>query len=584
MHTIIRKISFVLIFLLSLSISIHAQLTENSHLSYKTKSNFCLPQFEIAVEMPANTGFLAKYKIKEKSLLNLKNDHVVSFLDTTTIGLDYNNYISFRFAHNDKYEYLELYIQQKQEKQTRAQLSQVAGFIDYIAPITTKLGKTVGYEIDRGGSQVALQYIEKGNYRFLFAYSANISTESETKVVDMIKSTFKRELPKDILFYNNRQGLKDLEKEIETTKAPITFNKVKEYKGRTEKETTFGVEEAGLSIVMPAETSYSLKGTSLDKTNNKIELKAEAIDPSERMNMMIMNHRDALFSIRIFYESEIQDWFYNMLMNPSYKLNEKLEVNIGGHNLPAVINRGDDKSYINTLNIYYQYDKKLVLLNFQDISQENITLIDKIIASIKLQLPEEKGSKEKKNLLETLKLSAPTEIQLDKDYNIVAPKPLDDIVTLNIPELHLTLGIWEKINQLKTRNNFEDLAGLKSTTIPNLPKTTGDSYTITNYEADNGMTIYIERIAKEDRILPETELKASIRSYLAFKDMKIVNACIKENKNTQWIIFVSHGYGQYSAQIKTYIGGYRLSIFLYDQNLDSLHKRIGIIDTFSQSK
>lgn len=574
-----KKLLTLLIALIAISFA-SAQVSVNSHLSYKDKAGFCIPQLATYIEMPPNTGFLTYYQNKDKSLTNLKEQYVVTFLDTTSMDKPYTNYVSFELRNGKKKEYLELYLQRKSDAKTKEEIAHSKDFVEFLEPILTKYGNTNSYIGEIKNTRVALHSIEKEGYNYLFAYRSDISPEGETKAKSMIKSISRKELPEDIRFYNNRIKLKELDKNIENTKAQIQFKELKDLKGRTKEKTLFELDEVGLSLEMPSGTTYSLQGTDYEVNSNRIRVLAESVDPGRRMSMIWLNHRDILFNVRTFYESEIPDWFNDMLLNSSYKQNKALKVNIDGHTLPAVTNSGNDNGYINTLNIYYQYDSKLVLLNFNDITLKNAAQIDQVIASMKLKLPKKISTLKNAALSKLLHLTNLKDIAINKNFEVIAPKLSENYTTITLNDLRVDFGIWGQKKEIQHRMNFGDYKSISSTTINTNLKNSSDSYSITNYNTEQSMSVFVEKVEHEDQTSIEEDLVSLAHSYSAYKYMKTVEASLVECNGFNWSVFISQSNGTYSAQVKCYIGDYRFSIFLMGKDLESIKQQIGIIDTF----
>ena len=388
---------------------------------------FCFPQFEVGLSLPAKSGFMASVFSGKEVMMNI---------DTKTIyccSLDYldNDKTNFfRFSLSDDKSYMQLRIS-KLAKFDEVKILENArhrkGFVEVMKSIKSRLGESVSYKLKTGDNFYEEHLFYKDGYLFTFSVKSNSS--ERFAYLKIIAGFGEKNLLQEKVAYENRvkYGYYDKEKNKPTVKPDEGGFKYRKIAGKLQKNTIIDIPNMHMSINVPAGFVYELNGRKLvEDDKGGLVLEIEEIDLIN--NGMILGWlRGNSLSLILRYSSKKHRSpvsFNNLASGAKqvYSFSGDTKLFIDGLEMDASYYGSPD---IQNIDTWVETENGFYSFSASNITTTNIDIYDRLFTGIKVdteKLRNKKALTNQKQLSVALDVKERTPIKLDK---LNFPKQVD---------------------------------------------------------------------------------------------------------------------------------------------------------------
>lgn len=521
-------------------------------ISMKTRCEFNLPQFDICLPLPPNTGFEVPRMMGDEIMFEIDEQTYYCF---PLSYLENEKARAFRFAPTKDYKQsLILNIMPFEEEFTYEKVMQEerknSYFVNEIPALHSKLGKSVSYLMQDDGYYNVYTYYYKG-YIFVFRYSTMCAKEKQLEFNNLIKGIKPKNLYKEREKYENRVKYGYYDTESKKYADPTPDNLFQRLKGDINEATIFSIPKLDVSIEIPEGFRYEVDGRRIEATANKAIVELSEVDLVEQnlfFGMFLSDNFSVTYNVST-YKSGAK--YIQQLKNMSAYAKQAKTV-INGIEFQLLVYGTEELANVQA---YAEVGEREYSIMIAGITIDNIEKAEKLLLSYNIDV-DSKGKKEtKKNPISSLiKMKKMKDVELDE-------------VNLGEPNLENTFfcditGVGLRLYYVGERKNY--VTHIESPTKPipankkvaDLPED-GQALGIFSMDGSQFTSSTIRKSDKKVSSIAEM-IKSMKQGWAAYPAYKVLTASVVSSNGLDWGMFAYETEGRYLAMFITYINGYEV--------------------------
>jgi len=256
---------FLLLFWLILIVcKSESQVISPGYISIKNAYEFDLPQLDVSLSLPANTGFVVPVFSGKDVMLEI-DDQTVYCFDLAYLDNPETNYFRFSLTGDDS-GYIQLNINRTEKFDKVIEQERVrhrADFVEVLKTMKSGLGESVSYKKHSGGSDYDIHLFYNEGYQFIFSIRSDIKDKSS--YMKIINGFRKKNLYKERMKYENRIKYGYFDKESKKPVIDINENspKFRKIAGKTDTNKVIELPNQYMSVEIPSNWVYEFEGRNL---------------------------------------------------------------------------------------------------------------------------------------------------------------------------------------------------------------------------------------------------------------------------------------------------------------------------------
>ncbi len=546
-----RKNSLISFLLLFISISC-LQARSPQFISMKTKCEFNLPQFDICLPLPPNTGFEVPRMMDDEIMFEIDEQTYyclpLSYLENEKAGAfkfaptkDYKQSLMLNIVpFEEEFDYEEI---MKEERKS-------SYFVNEIPTLHNKLGKSISYLMHYDGYYNTYVYYYN-KHIFVFRYSTMCDKEKQLEFNQLIKAVKPKDLHKEREKYENRVKYGYYDTESKKYADPTPDNLFRRLKGDVEKATTFSTPKLNVSIEIPEGFRYEIDARKIEATANKAIVELSEVDLVEQnyfFGMFLSDDLNVTYNVSA-YKSGAK--YLEQLKNMSaYAKQAKTIINGVEFNLLVY---GIEE--LANVQAYVEVGEREYNIMISGITIDNIEKAEKILSSYNINTASKKNNETKKNPISSLiKMKKMKDVELDE-------------VNLGDPDLENTFfcditGVGLRLYYVGERKDYVTHIENPTKPIPankkvsDLPEE-GQALGIFSMGESQFTNSTIRKSDKKTPSVAEM-MKSMKQGWTAYPAYKVLTASVVSSNGLDWGMFAYETGGRYLAMFVTYINGYEV--------------------------
>lgn len=536
-----------------------------------------LPQYGLAITLPANAGFEPPRLYGKKVLLEWDDDtlgelkdQVYYYMDTsyTDYGELFLFYVDSKTKSDDAL-YMQLIRQDPEDMLTReALLESVPKRSKLLPSFNTELGSTVSVQVAESKEKNDWHIVITDNYVYAFVFETKLSKKKKEKYLGMVKSITSKDWSSQLEAYQAKID-SGYFAQYEDDDSYMMYDGQDQYSsdlvkmnGVLDQTTTMRWQDFGIEMVFPAGWSYRFdcadtttvaqdswiismsdaEGYSTDDVDHSFE------GDGMRMRLLLETYgyyRDVDAEIQV--DAERSDTTYTQ------------EISLDG--IPAYASYVGSP-YYGKVTLHFMIEDNGYQMIFTGVTQENLPALNRFLASVQIDAEGSEEMKEEEPI--TTELNFPLQaaqvfMGLDSTALKLPNVNSDHSFQVRIPQIGLGFSLPGTLEQYEADlSYYSTYELLVEDSIPTLPSSYSNPLTIESTSQPVSLKVELE-----ERPMDWEKYTKSQRDDLAmYKDIRIMRAAVETVNDLEWseIIYYNETEKKYEGQFVTQRGNYKVTL------------------------
>lgn len=521
--------------------------------------DFNLPQFDFTLPLPQGAGFCLPLTAGE-GIAYEQTDEAFYYFSPRYL---WQNSFAFRFSlspDNEK-DCLWMYIIHGNKERVKQEIDynrkkNPKGVYSSLSSFKTSLGPSMNYkQTFPDGSNNYIYIVSLGEFSFLFRLSGQTDSKKKKQYEEIIKHAKENNLAYRRVRYETRVAAGDY-----TFRGTDLLQELKlsDNHGVLLNEFTFEWDSLGYSLRIPERFEYKVSGKMIYRTVNNVKIYTGDRPEGIIGSTSSFTHNDLTISFRTYGEGT--DWADESLLSQIAisHFSKDIEIVVDGVSFPAKY-YGSKSS--GTMSFTFSSKNFNHLVTISGIHNKNLSLVEKVISGLKLDIPKPTFAKLSiARLPQILGLDDPEPIQLDN------PLPLNHSFSQSFFECNLTdIGM-----RIYLKGNPEDykyyIGNEKEGTIKN-----GIIQGNPSDAAANRLSIYrqtgtndiFHQLSKGIRqVSVEEHTRLLKQAFLNYNTIEVVHAGVNRINGIDWSLFFYRTGHHYTGILTAWKGNYELQLIV----------------------
>lgn len=573
-----KKINSILLVLICFTLNNYAQnRIEDSFISLKEKYEFNLPQFDLSIRLPANSGFRIRGVSDEKTMLDIDTETIYCF-DLTRLGKDNKaGHIVFSVPDcGDDYLSMQIFEMPIAEFYKRKKVLAQQDKYKLLPTLKMKLGiETFSFS----DGTFDFHFFHREGFLFCFSMPDKTSSKIKKQYQDIISGVQSKDLRMARTKYENRIKNGYYEKKDDDTEDDDKRYKFADWEGRITNPTTIDWELFGIKATIPGNMKYRVTCEQIVKSDDgtSIRIVMDSLNLYYNSIMISSFMSDEMsFTIRSYTKAanfNIGEIIKKDAEMTKYSTTKTIQVD--GIALPATFYGTKE---IGNIDLYYEANGLTHWLSFSGITSKTLPLADKLFASIRINQPQLK-TKLSKNSCTTLSqcfvLKEVSDVPLDAPLAVPNISNVN-IISCNLPNIGMKLGLLgpESAWLCSVGNNIVEM---KNGIVEAVPLNNSDKRLSIYSSLSEGVYYNISKLDEDSSTDMKTYTENLKRSFSSYNEMNVKHASVTIINDRPWSMLIYKQAERYIGMFTAVCPGYEMSIVATGTSYDEIMEKSGYV-------